>query len=390
VISIRARRGPDGDGGDEEARRVVAPIGVGVIGCGSVSRKYIPHLLRLNIPRQRVDIRLLCDVDPAREAEVVARYAIDRFTTDPAEVLADPAIDLVLVLTSMREHGPLARAGLEAGKHVLVEKPMAMTLEEAAHLVELAKASPGHLLPAPHVVLSPTYGAIWRRVHEGNIGTVLTARGFYGWAGPDWGPWFYKPGGGPMFDLGVYNVTTLTGILGPARRIVALSGIAIPERVVDGEPTKVETDDNAQLLLDFGDARYAVVTTGFTIQKYRVPGIELYGSEGTIQMIGEDWAPQGYELWQNSAGCWQVFEEKSGWPWTDGIRHLVECIETGAAPLITPEHAFHVLEIMTKSMESGRTGRALDIESTFEPPRFADAEQVGVGAERDHAPGSDE
>ena len=367
-----------------------APIGVGVIGCGSVSRKYIPHLLRLNVPRPRVDIRLLCDVDPDRKAEVAARYAIDRFSTDPEAVFADPAIDLVLVLTSMPEHGHLARAALEAGKHVLVEKPMAMTVEEAAHLVELAGRSPGFLLPAPHVVLSPTYQAMWRRLHRGDVGTVRTARGFYGWAGPDWGQWFYKPGGGPMFDLGVYNVTTLTGLLGPAKRIVALSGVAIPERVVDGEMTKVETDDNAQLLLDFGDARYAVVTTGFTIQKYRVPGIELYGSDGTIQMIGDDWAPKGYELWENKAGCWQIFEDTSGWPWTDGIRHLVECVETGTPPHITPEHAFHVLEIMTKSMESGRTGRALDIESTFTLPRFEGADLLGTGAERDHAPGSAE
>ena len=114
-----------------------------------------------------------------------------------------------------------------------------------------------------------------------------------------------------MFDLGVYNVTTLTGLLGPARRVMAMSGIAIPERVVDGELIQVGTHDNAHLLLDFGDARYAVVTTGFTMQRYKVPGIELYGTEGTIQMIGEDWAPAGYEMWQNSAGCWQVFEDGS-------------------------------------------------------------------------------
>lgn len=387
---IDARLGSMEHEDDGEETGVGTPIGVGIIGCGSVARKYIPHLQRLNLPRQRVDIRLIADVDPAREAEAIERYGIDRFTTDTDELLADPDIDLVLVLTSMPEHGRLAREALEAGKHVLVEKPMSMALEEAAHLVEVAKRSPSHLLCAPHVVLSPTYQAMWRRVHRGDVGTVRSARGFYGWAGPDWGQWFYKPGGGPMFDLGVYNVTTLTGLLGPAKRIVALSGIAIPERVVDGEMTRVETDDNAQLLLDFGDARYAVVTTGFTIQKYRVPGIELYGSTGTIQMMGEDWAPNGYELWQNKAGCWQIFEDKSNWPWTDGIRHFVECIETGATPVITPEHAFHVLEIMTKSMESGRTGRALEIESTFTPPRFETADLLDEGAERDHAPGGNE
>ncbi len=385
----RARPGPDGDGGRKEAKDVAGPIRVGIVGGGSVSESYLPHLLRLNIPRPRVDVRVVCDIDPARRAVAERQFAIDAFTTDAREVIESPEIDLVLVLTSMQEHGRFARAALEAGKHVLVEKPMAMTLEEAAQLVDLAKRSPGYLLCAPHVVLSPTYQAIWRRVHRGDIGTVLTARGFYGWSGPYWGPWYYRPGGGPMFDLGVYNVTTLTGLLGPAKRIVAMSGIAIPERTVAGAKVKVETDDNLQLLMDFGDARFAVVTTGFTIQRYKVSGIELYGSTGTLQMIGEDWAPRGYELWQNSAGCWQTFEDGSGWPWTDGIRHFVECIETGTKPLITPEHAFHVLEIMTKSMESGRTGRALEIESRFKPPRFDDADLLGVDAQKEHDPGRD-
>jgi predicted dehydrogenase len=180
----------------------------------------------------------------------------------------------------------------------------------------------------------------------------------------------------------------LTGLLGPARRVMAMSGIAIPERLVDGRLTKVETDDNTHLLLDFGDTTYAVITTGFTLQQYRVPGIEIYGSEGTIQMIGEDWAPKGYELWQNSAGCWQVFDEHSDWPWTDGIRHMIECIQNGTPPVIRPEHAYHVLEIMLKTMESGRTGQALPIESTFEPPRFDVAEDGKVAAHLIHDPGS--
>ena len=366
------------------------PVRVGVIGSGSVAQKYIPHMQRMNIPRQRVDIAVVCDPDERQWDDARQRYGLDTFTPDYREVLADPSIDLVLVLTSMQQHGEIARAALEAGKHVLVEKPMAMTLPEAAELVELAERSPGYLVCAPHVVLSATYQAIWQRLQQGAIGTVLSARGFYGWSGPSWGQWFYRPGGGAMFDLGVYNVTTLTGLLGPARRVMAMSGIAIPERVVDGELIQVGTHDNAHLLLDFGDARYAVVTTGFTMQRYKVPGIELYGSEGTIQMIGEDWAPAGYEMWQNSAGCWQVFEDRSRWHWSDGIRHTIECIETGTKPVITPEHAYHVLEIMLKSMESGNTGQAISIESTFTPPRFEGASTLGSGAHLVHDPGAEE
>ena len=363
-------------------------IRVGVVGVGSVAEKYIPQMQRMNIPRQRVDIAVVCDARENRRQVAHERYALDTFTTDYREVVNDPSIDLVLVLTSMPQHWEIARAAVAAGKHVLVEKPMAMTLQQAAELVDLARQSPGYLVCAPHVVVSPTYQAIWKQLNDGAIGTVLTARGFYGWSGPTWGPWFYEPGGGAMFDLGVYNVTTLTGLLGPAKRIMAMSGIAIPERVVDGKLKQVRTDDNMQLLLDFGDARYAVVTTGFTIQQYNVPGIELYGTTGTIQMIGEDWAPTGYEMWRNEDGFWRTYNEGSNWPWSDGIRHLIECIETGTQPVITPEHAYHVLEIMLKSAESGRTGQALPIESTFVPPRFDNAPTLAKNAQLVHDPGA--
>ncbi len=347
------------------------PIKIGIVGCGSVMRRPYMSLIEKLRLRDLVEVVMACDIKAELRQMVWERFGIANFTTDYRAVVESDTVDLVLVLTSMPEHGPITRAALEAGKHVLVEKPMAVTLEEAAEIVELAKKSPGYLVPAPHVILSPTYQTIWRRVHGGDIGKVLSARALYGWAGPSWGQWFYRPGGGSMFDLGVYNVVSLTGLLGPAKRVTGLVGTAIPERVVDGELIQVKADDNAHILIDFGESVFAVVTTGFTLQKYRCPAIELYGTEGTIQMMGDDWDPDGYELWQNKVGAWQIFEEtEPNWPWTDGLRHLVECIQQKTRPIITPEHAYHVLEIMLKAQEAGRDGRAKEIESTFTPPNF--------------------
>ena len=204
------------------------PIRLGIVGCGSVmSRPYMSLIERLAY-RGQVEVTTACDVKEEKRRFVRDRFGIQNFTTDFENVVDADDVDLVLVLTSMPEHGPITRAALEAGKHVLVEKPMAVTLEEAAEIVELAKNSPGHLVPAPHVVLSPTYQTIWKRIHQGDIGKVLSARAFYGWAGPSWGQWFYRPGGGSMFDLGVYNVVSLTGLIGPAKRVTGLVGTAIP------------------------------------------------------------------------------------------------------------------------------------------------------------------
>jgi predicted dehydrogenase len=152
-----------------------------------------------------------------------------------------------------------------------------------------------------------------------------------------------------------------------------MTGVVRPERVVDGEKIRVQTEDTAHVLIDFGNSVFAVVTTGFTMQNYRCPAIEIYGSEGTIQMLGDDWDPEGYELWRNEAGAWQLFAETDpNWPWTDGLRHLVECIQTGVRPIITPEHGYHALEIMIKAQAAGRDGQARAIESTFTPPTFFD------------------
>jgi predicted dehydrogenase len=152
---------------------------------------------------------------------------------------------------------------------------------------------------------------------------------------------------------------------------MAMTGTVLPQRELEGQSVNVEVEDNAQVLIDFGDACFAVVTTSFVMQQYRCPGIEVYGTEGTIQMLGDDWDPDGYELWQNRVGAWQVFKETDpDWPWTDGLRHIVECIRNKTRPLVTPEQALHVVEIALQAAASGRDGQAKPIHSTFTPPVF--------------------
>ncbi len=366
---IYSRRAPDTTIHPLAVSTSVAPVRVGIVGCGNVLGAYLQAAAPLRAGGL-VELVAACGREAQRD-QVVRGAGISIFTTDYLEIIHSPQVDLVLVVTSMKDHAPIARAALEAGKHVLVEKPLAMTLEEAAQLVELAGRSPGYLVCAPFTILSPTFQTIARHIQRGDVGKVVSARARYGWAGPCWSEWFYKPGGGCLFDLGVYCVTTLTGLLGPAKRVMAMTGVAIPEREINGQKMRVEAEDNVQLLLDFGDATFAVVTTGFTIQQYRCPAVELYGTTGTIQMLGDDWDPDGYELWQNERGCWQVFKETApDWPWTDGLRHTVECIREKTRPLVTPEQAYHVLEIMLKAQQSGREGRALPIESTFSPLVF--------------------
>lgn len=349
------------------------PLGLGIIGCGNVLSAYLPVAERL-AARGLAELVAVCGREHQRE-RITREIGSAKFLTEHERLIESPEVDVVVILTPMRTHAPLAKAALLAGKHVVMEKPLATNLQDAAELVELAHCSPGQLLCAPFTWLSPTFQTIWRRMHSGAIGRVVSARGRYGWAGPDWSEWFFKSGGGSIFDLAVYNLTTLVGLLGPVKRVSALSGVAIPERDIRGVRVPVEAEDNAQVLLDFGAARFAVVTSGFTIQQYRGPGVELYGTTGTIQLLGDDWDPDGYEMWQNEAACWQVFKEtQPDWPWADGLQHLVECVRAGVRCVIQPEHAYHVLEVMIAAHMSSHEGRVVEVKSEFEPPTFAGTE----------------
>jgi predicted dehydrogenase len=283
----------------------------------------------------------------------------------------------------MNEHAELAQAALEAGKHVLVEKPMATSIAAARDLLQVANSVKGLLVCAPHIVLSPTYRAMHGDVHSGKIGKVVLARARYGWAGPWWGQWYYRPGGGALFDLGIYNLMSLCGFMGPVRRVCAMVGTAIPKRMSEGVEIDVRSDDNAQVLLDFGDSRFASITTGFTMQKYRSPAIELYGTDGVVQLLGDDWAPQGFERWTRQREVWEINEESEPlWPWTAGLRHLVDCVAAGTRPVNRPEHALHGLEVMLAAQSSARDGRFVSIESGFPALDYGQMPEGGADSHR--------
>src|SRR5207244_5402028 len=137
-------------------------------------------------------------------------------------------------LTAMPFHFPINLEALQAGRHVFCEKPIATSLSEGKVLLDEAQAHGVRLFGAPNAVTSPAFRCLAEIVASGEIGRVHAAHGRYGHSGPRWGPWFYQKGGGSLFDLGVYNVTTLTGLLGPVRGAVELSGVAIPERTAAG------------------------------------------------------------------------------------------------------------------------------------------------------------
>jgi predicted dehydrogenase len=106
-----------------------------------------------------------------------------------------------------------------------------------------------------------------------------------------------------------------------------------------------------------------------------------------LQLLGDDWAPEGFEQWRNEAGTWELVPEADpSWQWTDGLRHLVECVEESRPTLTRPEHAYHALEVMLGAMRSSQEGRVVEIESDFPAPDYRAQPRFEVDEHRSHDP----
>jgi predicted dehydrogenase len=220
-----------------------------------------------------------------------------------------------------------------------------------------------------------------RQLASGSLGRVAAAHADYGHTGPSWSSFFYEKGGGSMPDLGVYNSTSLTGLLGPARSVVAMTSVVTPTREIDRKGTiPVVAEDNAMILMDHGNGVISHVQCGFNYfnphghdgsQENRHT-ISIVGSKGSLGLVGYDWMPLGVELaTEESPALRRSITDAHGYVWQQGASLVCETLATGKEHLFTPEHALHVLEIMIAARESQESGRRIELTSTFKWPIVA-------------------
>ena len=349
---------------------------VGIIGCGSVSNMYLPHLAK----SPYVELVSLCDIRPERADQQGRKFNVANRYPHIDQMLAGVDFDLLVNLTNMQEHGRLNRQGLLAGKHIWSEKPMANSYAEGRSLLDLAISKGLRIWGAPAVVNSPQFAFMAKTLQEGRLGRVAAAHAHYGHTGPSWSAFFYEKGGGSLPDLGVYNLATLTGLLGPVRAVVAMTTVVTPERKVDDKGTiPVEAEDNAMVVMDHGNGVLSHLQCGFNYfdpyghegKGQDRPTISLWGSEGTMALIGYDWAPFGVELATSWTEPPKRFATDTGdYVWEQGASVVAECLAIGKEPLIHPEHALHVLEIIEAARKSQRKGARIAIRSRFPWPLF--------------------
>ena len=348
---------------------------VAVIGCGSVSNRYIPHLQTSKL----IEIVSLCDIKHQRALDQNKQYNVGAQTYPHIDAMLKGApFDMMITLTDMQVHGELNKKALLAGKHVWSEKPMANTYAEGKALLDLANSKKLRIWGAPAVVNSPQFEFMNRQIQEGKLGRVASAHGQYGHTGPGWSAFFYEKNGGSMPDLGVYNIATLTGLLGPAKSVMAMLSIVNPERTVDDKgKIKVVAEDNAHILMEHDKNVISHVMCGFNYfdphgheaGNQTLHSVQIYGDYGNMRLIGYDWETNGVMLdtsWDKPAVLMST--DKGGYVWQEGATKTGESILTGAEPRINVEHALHVLEVIEAARKSSATGTRIKLKSKFPYP----------------------
>src|SRR5579859_7857227 len=369
-----------------------APLRAGILGTGTIATSSTGYLVGLMHLKDEVLTVAAADPVVERARSVAAQYDIPEVYASLEEMLDRSDLDLVINLTPIPIHGSTSKKILEAGKHMVIEKPIATTMADANELVELARSKGLTYVVAPPNMLQANRAEAKRLVAAGSIGQPCFARVRSSHGGPAAGnwpldpTWFYQTGSGPLFDMGVYGIHDITGILGPAKRVVAFSGITEKVRTVRGGPfvgkkIEVTEDDNTLLMLDFGNSAFAVVDGTFNVNAAKSPQIEIFGRAGTINVYNQMQNPSeppleifqldalpGIDGWitprqRQIAGS--MDSQRQRYRRAILVKHLADCVAENRHPVVNAEHARHALEIMLKAIESARSGNVLDLTTTF-------------------------
>jgi predicted dehydrogenase len=365
------------------------PVSVGVIGAGNALPGYLGALERLS-GRGMAALGPVCARRRSAWPGILSRRPEMHLVETPAEVLG-AEVDVVLIVTPPDSHADLALQALRRGKHVVCEKPLALDPARAREVCAEARTRGLHLLASPFVQLSPTFRALWTAIHRGAIGHVHSGRGLYGNPGSDWAPWYHGGGVGPLAEAGIYNVKSLTALLGPVGAVHAAQTTAISPRIVRGETIAAPDPDVIHVVLEHRSGALSTVVASHAVQRYRPSGIELYGVDGTANLLGDDWDPTGYEIWTNTRGAWEQYESLDPtWHWSDGLREVVTSIRSGRRPLVDLDHDLHVLDVIAAARRSAGDRAATEVDSHFGPLDLTLELDPAAARRHDHTRAPDE
>ena len=368
-------------------------LGVGIIGCGNISTTYFslaPLFKGLNV--------LACSDLNMNAAELRAQeYGVKAQTID--ELLANDELDIIVNLTIPDAHYSVSRRILEAGKHVYSEKPLVLRLEEGEELRRIASGKGLSVGCAPDTFLGGSHQLARAFIDKGGIGRVTSGTCHVMSPGMEmWHPnpdFFFLPGGGPILDLGPYYIANLINLIGPVKRVAALTSMASDTRTITSQPRAgqvipVRTPTNIHALLDFHSGATITLSASWDVWSHRHANMELYGTEGSlfvpdpnffgglVEASGRNKDIQPLEGWDHPFGVDN--QEHAAGPRanyrTAGLADMAVAILEGRDARCSLDRALHGVDVMTAILKSGETGSFVTLSTTCTQPAALGVEEA--------------
>lgn len=344
------------------------PVKVGIVGCGNISNIYLEAGKKFDI----LDIVAVSDLDLARAKAKAEEHGIAK-AVSVSELLADPEIEIVINLTVPVAHYEVCKAALEAGKHAYVEKPLSITREQGRDLLATASAKGLCVGGAPDTFMGAALQTCRKLIDDGAIGQPIAATAFMlGRGVENWHPnpeFFFKPGGGPMFDMGPYYLTALVSLLGPIKRVTGSAQISFPERLITSQPLSgqkiiVETPTHIAGVMDFAAGAVGTIITSFDAWAHNLPPIEIHGSLGSLSVPDPNMFDGKVKLFRE--GKWEDISLTHGYAENSrgiGVADMAYAIQEGRPHRASGELTFHVLDAMHGFLDASQQGRHYILES---------------------------
>jgi predicted dehydrogenase len=367
---------------------------IGLVGCGNISDIYLSNAKHF----RDIDFVACADLRPEAAARQAERYGIEQREVD--KLIASDDVDIVLNLTIPEVHATISQAAIEAGKHVYTEKPLATRLSDGVALMEAAKTKGVRVGCAPDTVLGGAVQEARRRMDDGEIGKpLLGVASVLSHGMEDWHPnpgFFFRAGGGPVFDMGPYYLTTLVTLLGPVASILAMGQIGFAERIVTakgpehGKAIKVETLTTLQALLEFRSGAQITFLASWDVWAHGLLPIELHGTAGSMRVPDPNWfggevaIAEGRKPWVSHATTDRTFGSET-WPSGEkahtnyrgvGLAEMARAIAEGRPHRANGDIGLHVLAVMDGILQSATEGKRVAIEQGCERPEALEEEQA--------------
>jgi predicted dehydrogenase len=350
---------------------------IGIAGIGNISGVYLENLTGMF--GRRVKLTAVTDIAFDRAEKAAGNHHLKAFKSINEMVESDE-VDIVLNTTPPKSHFSVALAAVKAGKHIYNEKPICSKREEADELLSTAKEKGVRVGGAPDTFLGAGIQTCRKLIDDGWIGTPVASTAVMMKRGPEhWHPdpeFFYKDGGGPMFDMGPYYITALVNLLGSVSRVSGSARISSPVRTVTnkhqyGTVIKVEVPTHIAGVLDFTSGAVGTIVTSFDVYSHTLPFIEIYGTEGTLKVPDPNTFDGPViirrfndEEWYKIPLIKNYAEDSRGL----GITEMAEAIEENRPHRASGELAFHVLDVMHGIHDASETGRHIRLKSKCKRP----------------------